>query len=237
MSQQPAVSNQDFEKFENQTSEDVLRWALDTYRDKVALAASFGAEDVVLIDQILKINPKARIFTLDTGRLPKETYDVIEEIRNKYGNNIEFYYPNTQDVEEMVGKYGPNLFYQSTDLRKLCCNVRKVEPLTRALSNLSAWICGLRREQAVTRTGVEKVEVDGAHNSIVKINPLADWTEEQVWAYIKENDVPYNALHEQNFPSIGCAPCTRAIKPGEDIRAGRWWWEEPEQKECGLHEE
>ena len=236
MSQQPVVSNQGFEKFETKTTLEVLKWALDTYQDKVALASSFGAEDVVFIDQILKINPNARVFTLDTGRLPKETYDVIEEIRDKYGANIEFYYPDTKAVEEMLGKYGPNLFYNSIDLRKLCCTVRKVEPLNRALSNLSAWICGLRREQSVTRTAVEKVEVDKGHDSIVKINPLADWTEEQIWAYIRKNDVPYNALHDKHFPSIGCAPCTRAVEPGEDVRAGRWWWEDPEQKECGLHE-
>jgi len=223
------------EELEGASAQEVLKWALETYEQKVALASSFGAEDVVLIDMLAKINPKARIFTLDTGRLPQETYEVIEKIREKYGLPIEVYFPETKAVDEMVNRYGPNLFYQSVELRRLCCQIRKVEPLSRALSGLSAWITGLRREQAVTRTEISKVEIDTSHNSIIKINPLADWTEEQVWNYIKENDVPYNALHNQNYPSIGCAPCTRPVKPGEDLRAGRWWWEEPEQKECGLH--
>lgn len=236
MSQQGIASPQQWEELENKTAEDVLRWALENYKDKVALASSFGAEDVVLIDKMVRIDPEARIFSLDTGRLPEETYELMEKIREKYGIKIELYYPDTKAVEEMVKKYGPNLFYQSVDSRKLCCQVRKVEPLTRALSDLSAWVTGLRREQSVTRTEVKKAEIDQANNSIVKINPLADWTEKQVWAYIKENGVPYNALHDRNFPSIGCAPCTRAIKPGEDTRAGRWWWETPDQKECGLHE-
>ncbi|MDI6783948.1 MAG: phosphoadenylyl-sulfate reductase, partial [bacterium] len=196
---------------------------------------SFGAEDMVLTDMLLKINPQARIFTLDTGRLPQETYAVIEQIREKYAAIIEVYFPNTASVEKMENKHGPNLFYKSIDFRKLCCNIRKIEPLNRALAGLDAWICGLRKEQAVTRTEIKKVEVDESHNGIVKINPLADWTEAQVWEYIKHHNVPYNRLHDQGYPSIGCAPCTRAIKPGEDLRAGRWWWETPEQKECGLH--
>lgn len=223
------------EELETKSAQDVLRWALETYGQKVALASSFGAEDVVLIDMLARIDPKARIFSLDTGRLPEETYEVMEQVREKYGVPIEIYFPETRAVEEMVNQYGLNPFYKSVELRKLCCNVRKVEPLNRALASLSAWITGLRKEQAVTRGGVKKVEVDESHDSIIKINPLADWTEEQVWVYIKENEVPYNALHNQNYPSIGCAPCTRAVKPGEDVRAGRWWWETPEQKECGLH--
>lgn len=228
-----------FEDFENKSAEEILRWALQEYKNKVALASSFGAEDVVLIDMLnkvgkdLKITPK--IFTLDTGRLPQETYDVMEKIREKYSIDIEFYFPDKKSVEEMERKYGPNLFYKSIELRQLCCKIRKVEPLSRALKDLSAWISGLRREQSVTRTDIKKVEVDTAHNNIVKINPLADWTDRDVWEYIKENDVPYNRLHDKNYPSIGCAPCTRAIKEGEDIRAGRWWWEQPEKKECGLH--
>jgi phosphoadenosine phosphosulfate reductase len=201
----------------------------------VALATSFGAEDVVLIDMLAKIDPECHIFTLDTGRLPQETYEVDEEIRRKYGLKIESYYPNAAAIQEIVTKHGPNLFYQSSELRKLCCKTRKIEPLNRALSTLSAWITGLRREQSVTRTEVGKVETDESHNSSLKINPLADWTEKQVWAYIKKHNVPYNALHDRGFPSIGCAPCTRPVEPGEDIRAGRWWWETPEQKECGLH--
>lgn len=220
---------------EEKSAQEVLIWADETLGNKVALASSFGAEDVVLIDMWLKINPKARIFTLDTGRLPQETYNVIAEICQRYKIDIEFYFPDTQQTEEMLNKYGPNLFYESVELRKLCCNIRKVQPLNKALSKLDAWVCGLRREQSVTRTEVKKLELDEGHNGIVKINPLADWTEKQVWDYIKENNVAYNALHDKNYPSIGCAPCTRPIRPGEDIRAGRWWWEKPESKECGLH--
>jgi phosphoadenosine phosphosulfate reductase len=223
------------EELESKTAQEVLGWALKNYAGKVALASSFGAEDVVLIDLMVKIDPKARVFTLDTGRLHQETYDVIESVRNKYQVRIEFLYPDAWAVEKMETEYGPNLFYRSVELRKLCCGVRKVEPLNRALSSLSGWICGLRRAQSVTRTELKKLEVDEAHGSILKINPIADWSEEQVWSYIKENEVPYNKLHDQGFPSIGCAPCTRAVKPGEDLRAGRWWWENPESKECGLH--
>lgn len=220
---------------EGKTAQEILIWADETFGNKVAIASSFSAEDVVLIDMMTKINPKARIFTLDTGRLPKETYNVIEEIRQRYKVNIEFYFPDTKKTEEMLNKYGPNLFYESVKLRKLCCDIRKVEPLNRALLKLDAWICGLRRKQSVTRQQVRKVEIDSAHNGIVKINPLVDWTEKQAWDYIRKNNVSYNALHDKNYPSIGCAPCTRAVKPGEDVRAGRWWWEKPESKECGLH--
>ena len=226
---------QEAEGLETKSAQDVLKWALSEFGERIALASSFGAEDVVLIDMLAKIDPKARVFTLDTGRLPQETYEVMEKVREKYGTKIEVYFPETKSVEEMEEKHGPNLFYKSLDLRKLCCQVRKIEPLNRAFSDLDAWICGLRREQAVTRTVIKKVEIDKAHGSIVKVNALADWTEKQVWAYIKENNVPCNTLHDQNYPSIGCAPCTRAIEPGEDVRAGRWWWETPEQKECGLH--
>lgn len=220
---------------ENKTAEEILIWVNESFGEKSALASSFGAEDVVLTDMLLKINPKFKIFTLDTGRLPAETYDVWERIEGKYGIKIEAYFPETRFVEEMINKHGPNLFYKSIELRKLCCHVRKVEPLNRALKGLEAWVCGLRKEQSITRQDIKKVEIDDIHNGIIKVNPLADWTEKQVWDYIRENDVPYNKLHDQNYPSIGCAPCTRAIKPGEDIRAGRWWWELPEGKECGLH--
>ncbi|MCM8768052.1 MAG: phosphoadenylyl-sulfate reductase [Candidatus Omnitrophica bacterium] len=225
----------EFEHFETKTPFEILNFALQEFKDKIALASSFGAEDVVLIDMLVKINPSVRIFTIDTGRLPQETYDLIDKIKEKYKIKLEVYFPDTEEVEKMVSQYGFNLFYKSVELRKLCCNIRKVKPLERALKDLSAWICGLRREQSITRIGIKKIEIDYAHNSILKINPIADWTEKQVWDYIKENNVPYNTLHDKGYPSIGCAPCTRAIKPGEDIRAGRWWWEPPEKKECGLH--
>lgn len=229
------LSNPLDDSLESKTAEEILKWSLEKYHDKIALASSFGAEDVVLIDMLVKINPKARIFTLDTGRLSQETYDVIDKLKEKYKINIEVYFPDTGSVKKMVNEYGFNLFYKNIELRQLCCKVRKIEPLNRALKNLNAWICGLRREQSVTRTEIKKVEIDRAHNSIIKINPLTDWTEKQVWNYIKENNVPYNKLHDEGYPSIGCAPCTRAIKQGEDVRAGRWWWESPYKKECGLH--
>lgn len=212
-------------------AQEVLKWAFDRFGDKVTFANSFGAEDVVLTDMISKINPGAKIFTLDTGRLPQETYEVWERLEEKYKIKITPYFPDKNEVEDMVKKYGPNLFYKSLELRKLCCNVRKINPLKRAMAGLDAWICGLRREQSVTRADMKQVE----EGETIKINPLADWTEKQVWDYIKKNDVPYNKLHDKDYPSVGCAPCTRAVKPGEDVRAGRWWWETPEQKECGLH--
>jgi len=223
------------QEFETKSAPEILSWALAEFGDKVSFASSFGAEDVVVIDLLSKINPKARIFTLDTGRLNEETYDVAERIRRKYGVSIESYFPDRQKVEALERQKGFFSFRDSVDNRKECCGIRKVEPLGRALSGLKAWITGLRREQAVTRTAIQKIETDESHHGIYKINPLADWTEKQVWDYIKSNQVPYNRLHDMGYPSIGCAPCTRAIKPGEDVRAGRWWWENPENKECGLH--
>jgi phosphoadenosine phosphosulfate reductase len=216
------------------TPPDVLRLALDTYGARAALSSSFGAEDMVLIDMLLKIDPGARIFTLDTGRLPQETYNVIDATRQKYGARIDVFFPQPEAVQNMVAERGMNLFYHSVENRTLCCGVRKMEPLRRALSGLDAWITGLRREQSVTRTAVHKVEWDEA-NALVKVNPLVDWTHEDVWAYIREHHVPYNALHDRGYPSIGCGPCTRAVQAGEHERAGRWWWEHPETKECGLH--
>ncbi len=223
------------EELETKTAQELIKWAFEEFGDTVSLASSFGAEDVVLIDMVARISPQIPVFTLDTGRLPDATYEVMEKVNEKYGISIRPYYPLTEAVENLVAEHGPNLFYKSVELRKLCCSVRKIEPLQRALEDLSAWICGLRRQQSVTRTQVKKVEKDGASDSIIKINPLADWTESQIWAYIKENEVPYNRLHDEGYPSIGCQPCTRAVLPGEDVRAGRWWWENPETKECGLH--
>jgi len=213
---------------------DVVRLAVERFGPKVALSSSFGAEDMVLIDMLMRVDRRARIVTLDTGRLPQETYNVMDATRERYGATIEVFFPKAEDVQAMVRQHGLNLFYHSVDARKLCCGVRKMEPLKRALTGLDAWITGLRREQSVTRTDVRKVEWDEG-NGIVKINPLIDWTLDDVWKYIREHNVPYNALHDRGYPSIGCAPCTRAVQPGEDQRAGRWWWEHPETKECGLH--
>jgi phosphoadenosine phosphosulfate reductase len=221
---------------EHSSAESVLEWALEKFSPKVALACSFQAEESVLIDMMHRQRGSDfRIFTLDTGRLNQETYDCMDAIRDRYGISVEVYFPDAGKVEDMVRAHGLNLFYQSIERRKLCCAVRKVEPLNRALKNLSAWMTGLRREQAVTRAVVGKVEVDNDHGAILKINPLADWSHDEVWEYIRERNVPFNWLHTQGYPSIGCAPCTRAVKPGDDLRAGRWWWENPETKECGLH--
>ncbi len=222
-------------KFEKAAPQDVLAWALSTFGTQVALAWS-GAEDVAVLDMMHRIDPKAtRVFTLDTGRLNPETYDLIDEVRAKYKVEIEIMFPDSAAVEKMVREKGVNLFYHSVDNRKLCCGLRKVEPLNRVLKTLDGWITGLRRTQAVTRGTLNKIELDLGHAGIVKLNPLADWTTQQVFDYMKSNGVPKNRLHDMGYPSIGCAPCTRAIKPGEDERAGRWWWETPETKECGLH--
>lgn len=222
------------QRFEKGSPEDVLTYFLGEYTDKIALSSSMGAEDQVLTHLVCSINPETRIFTLDTGRLFPETYELIDATNKKYRINIEVFFPDFRKTEKMVALKGINLFYQSIENRKECCHVRKLEPLKRAFENLEVWICGLRRDQSITRYGVKMVEWDEA-NGILKLNPLINWTEQQVWEYIHQQQVPYNILHDKGFPSIGCQPCTRAIKPGEDVRAGRWWWEEPEHKECGLH--
>ena len=200
----------------------------------IALASSLSAEDQVITHIIRTKVPEIDIFTIDTGRLPQETYDLMQETMKIYAFRYSVLVPDADRLAELVGEYGPNLFYAGPELRKKCCEIRKVLPLKKKLSSLMAWICGLRREQGVTRTDIDVVEWD-SENSLIKINPLAGWTEKEVWNYIKENDVPYNKLYNKGYTSIGCAPCTRAIKPGEDVRAGRWWWESPENKECGLH--
>ncbi|PYM39501.1 MAG: phosphoadenylyl-sulfate reductase [Candidatus Rokuibacteriota bacterium] len=224
------------ETLEAMDAVELLGWALERFRPRIALASSFGAEDVVLIDLLMELDPRARVFTLDTGRLHSETYALAQALRDRYGLAIDVYFPRTEALEAMVRAHGVNLFYASVENRKLCCGVRKVEPLDRALEGLDAWITGLRREQAVTRGRVRKVEIDADHGGILKLNPLADWSWDRVWGYIRDHAVPYNALHDAGFPSIGCAPCTRAVRPGEDLRAGRWWWEQDAAaKECGLH--
>jgi len=221
---------------ERASAETVLRWALDKFSPQIALACSFQAEESVLIDMMHRLRGSDfRIFTLDTGRLNQETYDCMDAVRLRYGIAIEVYFPDPLAVEAMVRAKGLNLFYNSVEDRKLCCAVRKVAPLKRALNGLSAWMTGLRRDQAFSRGAVRKVEVDNDHGRIAKINPLVDWSSDQVWRYIRERNVPFNWLHTQGYPSIGCAPCTRAVKPAEDPRAGRWWWEDSEKKECGLH--
>ncbi len=219
---------------EEKTAEEILQWAHTTFHRKAVIATSFGLEDQAITQMACQTFSNPIFFTLDTGRLPQATYDLMQTTRERYHINIEICFPEAQEVAEMVEKYGPNLFYQSVDLRRRCCEVRKVNPLKKYLKDKAAWIVGLRREQGITRNNIKKVEWDESLN-IVKIAPLADWSQERTWDYINKNKIPYNKLHDQGYTSIGCSPCTRAIKPGEDLRAGRWWWENPENKECGIH--
>lgn len=222
------------EQLQGLSAQEVLTYFIKEYDGELALGSSLGAEDQVLTDMIAKIDTSTKIFTLDTGRVFPETYQTLHETNEKYGINIEVYFPNSERVERMVNEKGINLFYENIENRKTCCKVRKIEPLSRAMTGVDVWVTGIRREQSITRILTEVVEYDHI-NKKIKINPLLEWTEEDLWNYIKENDVPYNKLHDKGFPSIGCEPCTRAVEEGEDVRAGRWWWETPEQKECGLH--
>lgn len=217
------------------TAEDALRWASENLHPRVAKASSFGAEDAVLIDIMLKINPEFRFFTLDTGRLPRETYDTIDRIRKKYGVAVEVLFPDAAEVEEMVNAKGINLFYESVENRKLCCKVRKVHPINRMLATLDGWITGLRHEQTKLRHAATMFQLDAAHGGIVKINPIINWTWGDVQNYIKSHDVVYNELLDRGYLSIGCEPCTRPVKPGQSIRDGRWWWESGSDLECGIH--
>ncbi|MDR2814874.1 MAG: phosphoadenylyl-sulfate reductase [Prevotellaceae bacterium] len=221
-------------RFAGKSAEELLTFFLREYRGRIALASSLGIEDQALTDMVVKIDPAATVFTIDTGRLFPETYSLIDRTNTRYSIKVNVYSPKHEPVEAFVKANGINGFYESVEKRKECCRVRKIEPLLRALSTLDVWICGLRQEQSVTRTGVQAVEWDEA-NRLIKVNPLASWSEPDVWSYIKAHQVPYNKLHDKKFPSIGCQPCTRAVEPGEDVRAGRWWWENPEHKECGLH--
>ncbi|WAM28790.1 phosphoadenylyl-sulfate reductase [Myxococcus sp. NMCA1] len=215
-------------------AQDLLAWAERRFGARAAIASSFGVEDMVLIDLARQHAPSLRLFTLDTGRLPPETYELMEVVRKRYGVTVETYFPERARVEALESTKGYFSFRHSLEARKECCAIRKVEPLSRALAGQQAWVTGLRREQSVTRTDVATLEVDGAHG-LLKLNPLARWSSRDIWAYVRAKSVPYNALHDRGYPSIGCAPCTRAVKPYEDERAGRWWWESAENRECGLH--
>lgn len=224
-------------QLKGKSAEEVVAYFVENYGGKVALSSSLSIEDQALTAMVCKADKgaeKCRIFTLDTGRLFAETYSLIEKTNMHFGIKLQVMFPDHTIVEKMVAQEGMNLFYLGIDSRKRCCNARKMEPLRRAFEGLDVWICGLRRAQSVTRADMEVVEWDEA-NGLIKVNPLIEWSEEQTWDYIRKNGIPYNSLHEKGFHSIGCQPCTRAIKEGEDIRAGRWWWEDPAQKECGLH--
>ncbi len=212
---------------------DLLQVASKTF-SAITFANSYGAEDMVLTDIIAKEKLAIEIFSLDTGRLPAETYTLMAKVEKNYTTKPVVFFPKHEAVEDYVRTKGINAFYESITLRKACCDMRKVEPLKRALAHKQAWITGMRAEQAATRSSLPTREFDEG-NQLEKFNPLSDWTEQEVWAYIRLYDVPYNALHDQFYPSIGCAPCTRAVAIGEDVRAGRWWWEDPNSKECGLH--
>lgn len=222
-------------EFEQSPPEDILAWAWQNLGSSVALATSFQVQGMVLVDMFAKTDPEARIFTLDTGRLHSHTYDAMEKTREKYGINIEVLFPNRDEVEEMVTSRGVNLFYKSVENRRLCCQVRKTNPLNGFLKTLDAWITSIRADQTEQRADSSKFEIDYLHGRMLKINPILDWTTDQVWDYVRKNDVPYNKLHDMGYPSIGCAPCTRAVEEGEDPRAGRWWWEQGSDKECGIH--
>jgi phosphoadenosine phosphosulfate reductase len=223
-------------RLKGKTAAEIVGYFLNEYKGKVALGSSLGAEDQVLTDLLVRTGKPAKIFTLDTGRLFPETYKLIDDTNKKYGIKIDVYFPDNVQVEKMVKEKGVNLFYESIENRKLCCHIRKVEPLKRALADVNVWITGLRKDQTITRFFTKTVEWDEQHK-LLKVNPLLNWTEKDVWNYIKSNNVLYNELHDKGFPSIGCQPCTRAVAKGEDLRAGRWWWEASDKKECGLHVE
>lgn len=219
----------------SEKAESVLRKAIEEFHPAIILASSFSLEDVVLMHMISKIRKDARVFAIDTGRLNEETYQCAEQIRRTTGLKIEWVFPRFEDVEKLERTKGLYSFRTSLDDRHECCQIRKVEPLLRALKGQQAWITGLRREQNVTREDLSYVEKDDAHDGIFKINPLLEWDDQDLRAYIKGNNLPYSSLYDRGYTSIGCAPCTRATAPGEHPRAGRWWWESPEHKECGLH--
>ena len=223
------------EEFAEKPPEDVLRWCVEELHPNISLATSFQAQGMVLTDMLMKINEDARIFTIDTGRLNQETYDVMEEVKTKYKKNVEVLFPDFKEVEKMVSEKGINLFYKGVENRILCCRIRKTNPLNRYLKTLDGWITSIRREQTESRATAQKFEIDSIHDGILKVNPIVDWTNEMVWDYIRSNNVPYSKLYDKGYQSIGCEPCTRAVKEGEDPRSGRWWWESDSNKECGIH--
>ena len=221
--------------FEDWTAEAILAWAGERFGERLVISTSFQAEGMVILDMAWRLNPRMRVVTVDSGRLPQETYDLIDQVRDRYGIAVEVFSPDPAELEPFVRAEGMNPFYRSVPLRLRCCEIRKVNPQARALAGAGAWVAGQRRDQSATRTRIRKIEHDTPHGGIIKLNPLADWTEQQVWAYIHAHDVPYNALYDAGYTSIGCAPCTRPTRSGEDPRAGRWWWEKDTPKECGIN--
>ncbi len=213
---------------------EILRAVVARFPGEVVFSTSFGVEDQAIAHLIFTNDLPIRVFTLETGRLFPETYYVWNRTLETYGREIEAYFPDTHAVQELIGKKGPSSFYESVDNRKECCRIRKIEPLQRALRGAGCWVTGIRAEQSDNRQGMSAVEWDPG-NALVKVHPLYDWTKAMVWDFVKQHHIPYNPLHDKGFPSIGCAPCTRAVREGEDFRAGRWWWEDQSKKECGLH--
>lgn len=226
--------NQLNKKFASSTAHEVLAYVVKKFKGKITLASSLGLEDQVLTHMLTNEVSDVDVFILDTGRFHQETYDVIEKTMTQYAFNYRVIFPDLNAVESMVSAHGPNHFYQRVENRKECCRIRKVEPLIRALNGYTAWITGIRRAQSIDRSLTPYFEWDDTHD-MLKVNPLIKWSKDDVWNYVKRHDIPYNALHDRGYPSIGCAPCTRAVEPGEDDRSGRWWWEEAIKKECGLH--
>jgi phosphoadenosine phosphosulfate reductase len=221
---------------EKLSAQEILTWSLKNFHPRIALSCAFGApEGLIILDMMHRIEPRSRVFVLDTGRLPQATHDLIDRVRDRYDKEIEVILPRSQDVEAMVRAKGMNLFYESIENRQLCCRIRKVEPLKRYLKDFDAWVSGLRRDQNVTRTNTPKLEIDYIHGGLIKVNPIADWTRDEVMAYVSAQNVPINRLHSQGYPSVGCEPCSRAVRPGDDERSGRWWWERAETRECGIH--
>jgi len=216
------------------SAQEIISFFIEKMGDKITFGTSLGAEDQVITHMLHSNASDFKIFTLDTGRLFPETYDLIDRTNKRYKLKIDLFFPEYQEVEAMVAEHGINLFFDSIDKRHLCCQIRKLNPLKRALVEREAWFTGLRRAQSVTRVDMQIVEWDD-NAAMLKVNPLIDWSEQDVWDYIEEHKIPYNTLHKKGFPSIGCQPCTRAIMEGEDVRAGRWWWENPDTRECGLH--
>src|SRR5579884_4096849 len=222
-------------ELDDKEPQDVLRWGIERFGNRLAICTSFQSDGMAIIDMAWRIDPNVRVFAVDTGRMHQETYELMDRVRDHYSIPIEIYYPNARELETFVLKEGINSFYKTVPHRLRCCEIRKVNPLKNVLGNLDAWVTGLRRDQWASRSNIRKIEIDHDHGGLIKINPLADWMDDEVWEYIRAHDVPYNALYGQGYTSIGCVPCTRPIQPGEDNRAGRWWWEKNAPKECGIH--
>jgi phosphoadenosine phosphosulfate reductase len=223
------------QQLDSLTLREALQLLSSRFPGEVSFSTSFSLEDQLITHEILDESLPVSIFTLDTGRLFPETYSVWTSTNSRYNTHIKAYYPNEEALQELIAAKGPNLFYESVENRKACCNVRKVEPLQRALKGQSVWVTGLRAEHSAVRQGLQQLEWDSV-NQLIKFHPLLHWNTAEVRGYVDANNIPYNPLHDRGFVSIGCAPCTRAVREGEDFRAGRWWWEDNSKKECGLHE-